>query len=595
VKILKLIQGTEVWHLHRATHLNASDSPAMLGVSSYKTRDQLIREKATGITPEVDSATQQRFDEGHRAEALARPLAEAIVGEDLFPCVGELGKFSASFDGLTMLGDTAFEHKSLNDKLRAAIRQQGGNANDFLPELYLVQMEHQCMVSGAERVLFMASKWAGDELVEERHCWYTADADRRARVVAGWEQFEVDVAAYQPEDGAAPVVIAGRAPEQLPALRVEVTGMVTASNLAEFKVNAMAVLGTINRDLQTDEDFANADKTVKWCKDVEEKLDLTKQQVLGQTADIAAVFRTMDEVAEETRRVRLELDRLVKTEKERRRSEIVSKGVADVRAHYETINATLGQHALHVPASIQSVVGEAIKGKKTITTIREAANGAAANLKIAASQTAERVRGNVAILAEYPDHAHLFADRVQLCASKEPADLRNLAVARIAEHREQQEAREVAQRERIRQEEVAKLERERAAEEQERAAAAERDRVAAEREEAERARAEQPVPQPVAAAPSPVQQLVQQIAEPTLPFDASPAPSGGPRRTVKLGEINARIAPLSITAEGLASIGFQPVGTERAAKLYAESDLLAIYRGMWRVIENAANQLKQAA
>ena len=48
-----LVQGSSAWHAHRATHDNASDAPAMMGCSSYKTRDQLIAELATGITPEV--------------------------------------------------------------------------------------------------------------------------------------------------------------------------------------------------------------------------------------------------------------------------------------------------------------------------------------------------------------------------------------------------------------------------------------------------------------------------------------------------------------------------------------------------------------
>jgi hypothetical protein len=88
-------------------------------------------------------------------------------------------------------------------------------------------------------------------------------------------------------------------------------------------------------------------------------------------------------------------------------------------------------------------------------------------------------------------------------------------------------------------------------------------------------------------APSPVQELVRDIAENTLPFSA-PAAAQATRTTVKLGDINARISPLSITADGLASLGFKPVGTDRAAKLYAESDLLSIYRALYRVIQTAA-------
>jgi predicted phage-related endonuclease len=581
VKILNLIQGTPEWHAHRATHFNASDAPIMLGVSTNRKRSELLHAAATGLPHEFSDFVQKRvIDPGHAYEAKARALAEEIVGEDLFPCVGENGKFSASFDGLTMLGDVAWEHKRLNETLREAIPADGtGAANECLPEMYLVQMEHQCLVSGADRVLFTATEWEGDNLVDERRCWYTTDSTLRARVVSGWLQFEADALDYQPEDVPA-VVPAGRAPNQLPVLRVEVTGMVTASNLTEFKANAFAVLDGINRDLRTDEDFANAAETVKWCESVEEKLALTKEQVLSQTADIAAVFQTMDEVSAETRRIRLELDKLVKTEKERRRSDIVAEAVRGVREHYDSINATLGQHAISVPPAIPAVIGEAIKGKKTLASIRDAANTAAATAKIDASQRADRVRANIAVLAALPDHTHLFADRVQLCATKEPADLQNLALARINEHREAEERRREADRERIRQEEADKLRRQ----QEEAAAQAGRERAAAE-------------PQaPVEAAPEPAPPSIEddlRAMEDPRPFEAAPA--SAPRRTVKLGDINARIAPLSITADGLAQLGFRPVGTERAAKLYAESDLISIYRAMWSVIQNAANEVKKAA
>ena len=106
-EILTLAQGSAAWHQHRATALNASDAPAMLGISPYKSRAELVRERATGIGPEVTPEQQRIFDRGHRIEALARPQAEAVIGEDLSPCVGTSGKFSASFDGITFTGDTA--------------------------------------------------------------------------------------------------------------------------------------------------------------------------------------------------------------------------------------------------------------------------------------------------------------------------------------------------------------------------------------------------------------------------------------------------------------------------------------------------------
>ncbi|WP_115539997.1 lambda-exonuclease family protein [Xanthomonas campestris] len=590
MKIINLIQGTPEWHAHRAIHLNASDAPAMLGCSPYKTRAQLVREVATGIGEEYDDATLQRFADGHRYEALARPIAEQIIGEDLYPCVGTEGKYSASFDGLTLLEETAFEHKSLNNDLRACMRDEGNGWG--LPKHYQVQMEQQLLVSGAARVLFMASKWNGDELVEERHCWYASNPDLRAELVAGWEQFEADVAAYEHVEKAEPAV-SGRAPETLPSLHIAVTGMVTASNLAEFKASALAVLNGINRELLTDDDFASAEQTVKWCKGVEDRLEATKQQILGQTADIDAVFRTMDDVAAEARRVRLELDKLVKVEKDNRRTQIVANGVQSVRDHYASINAGLDAHALAVPASLQADIGAVIKGKKSISSMQDAVGTAAANAKVAASQQAERVRANVRVLEmEMGTFAGLFHDRVQLCATKSPEDLRNLITARIAEQQRVDEQRLEAQREKIRQEEADKLAREQQEREeaQRRAdAQAEAARVAA-AAPAPAAPAPAVVSAPVAAAPAALSPALAQAVKSL----AASAPAQGVR--IKLGDINAKIAPLTITADGLAQLGFMPVTIERASKLYDAAELPAMFTAMQQVFARAAtDSFKQAA
>ena len=161
-EILTLAQGSAAWHQHRATALNASDAPAMLACSPYKSRSDFVRERATGLADaEIDAATARRFADGHRFEALARPLAEQIIGEDLSPCVGKRGKYSASFDGLSFMGDVAFEHKTLGNGLRAAMAP--GCTGADLPLHYRAQMEQQAMVSGCERILFMASQWDAED------------------------------------------------------------------------------------------------------------------------------------------------------------------------------------------------------------------------------------------------------------------------------------------------------------------------------------------------------------------------------------------------------------------------------------------------
>jgi putative phage-type endonuclease len=194
MKTHDLRQGTPEWAAYRATHFNASDAPAMLGVSPYKTRAKLLRELHTGVPTEVDAGTQKRFDNGHRLEALARPLAEELIGQELYPVVGSLDKHSASFDGLTLDETIGFEHKALNDELRAAFtdiatiapEHQERSAWRSLPVYHRAQMEQQIIVSGAERILFMTSDWdAEGNLLEEHHCWYFGDPKMRADIIAG--------------------------------------------------------------------------------------------------------------------------------------------------------------------------------------------------------------------------------------------------------------------------------------------------------------------------------------------------------------------------------------------------------------------------
>lgn len=557
-----LVQGTAEWHAYRAAHDNASDAPAMMGCSSYKTRDQLIAERATGIVPEVDAATQRLFDSGHRFEALARTLAEKIIGEDLYPCTGSLegSRMSASFDGLTMLEEIASEHKRLNKRLREALAVPGCTGAD-LPMEYQIQMEQQCAVSGCERVLFMASDWDdNDQLIEEMHCWYTPNLELRAQIIAGWEQFHKDVAAYvAPEAKPAPVV--GKTPDNLPALLIQVTGAVTASNLPEFKAHALEVFKGINRTLTTDQDFATAESTVKWCSDVESRLAAAKEHALSQTATIDELFKTIDDISAEARRTRLELDKLVKARKEEIRGEIVAGGVAALREHIAQLNAAMpADYMPQVPADFAG----AIKGKRTVDSLRSAVNDELARAKIEASNIATRIHANVKTL----EASGLVVPDAATLVLKAPDDL----AAVIAQRQAAEQARQDAERERIRQEEAARLQREAEAKARDDAAATE--------------------PAPVVAPPAPV---IEVAPANVVPMRAAAAPAertGTP--TLKLGTINERLGGVpTISADGLRSLGFEIVARERGACLYHEADFPLMLAALVRHIEGV--QAKAAA
>ncbi len=445
--IHEVAQGTEAWHTLRANHFTASEAPAMLGVSKHQTRTQLLQAKKSGITPDVDPATQRLFEQGHATEALARPIVERIIGEDLYPVVGTRGNLLASLDGIDMLETVVFEHKMLNQSLIEQIR-----AGELEPH-YWAQLEQQLYVSGAERAIFVCS-----DGTEENLHWlqYRPVPGRIEQILAGWKQFEEDLVAFELQAPAEPAAV-GRAPEHLPALHIEVTGMVTASNLQAFREHAVAVFGGISRDLQTDQDFANAESTVKWCKGVEERLEAAKQHALSQTASIDELFRTIDEISESARATRLELDKLVKARKEARRMEIKQAAEQALAAHIAAINARLGEVTL--PRITADFAG-AIKGKRTISSLQDAADSELARAKIEANAVAEKIETNLASLRELAaEHAFLFADAQQLVL-KANDDLVATIKARIADHQQAEQRRQEAERERIRAEEQARLQRE---------------------------------------------------------------------------------------------------------------------------------------
>lgn len=586
----KLQQGTAEWHAHRARHFNASDAPAMMGVSPYETRSELVKRLATGIEREVTAEMQLIFAEGHRSEALARPLADEIVDDDLYPVTGTYGKYSASFDGLTIDRSTAFEHKSLNAAIRAALpddTQQWDGA--LLPELYTVQMEQQCLVSDCERVLFLATKWDGDTLVEKREASYRPDAALRARIVAGWAQLEADVAAYVPTETIAKVVAA---PVQtLPAVSLRLNGALTvASNLPEISTALRAFIDRMVPKPATDQEFADAEAECKALKKVEDALESGETAALAELGDVDAMRRMVADLRGLARTTRLAREKQVAAEKENRRLQIVTDAARLLKAHIETLNVRLGKP--YMPP-VTADFGAAIKGKKNLDSMQDAVDTLLANTKIAANEKADLIQANLTTLRELgAEHKFLFVDAAQL-VMKANDDLTALVRTRIADHQRQEEAKAEAQRAQIRREEeerANRIAREQQANQQRQVEAAENQRLAIVRQEAinaeARAQAEIAAARNATALPAillddlagvaahvrhnmvaaiDAGQAIAAAQRPVLELAAEEVPA------LKLGQMTERLG-FALQGAFLATLGFEPSGRERAAPLYLESD-----------------------
>ncbi|PAA41371.1 Heme peroxidase [Pseudomonas fragi] len=525
MKVHNVQQGTPEWHALRSSYFTASEAPAMMGASKFQTRNDLLTMKKTGIVPDVTPQQQAAFDRGHATEEMARPLVEEMIGEELYPIVGTSGNLLASMDGATMLGDVLFEHKLWNEKVVTQIR-----AGALDPHYYW-QLEQQLLVSGAERVIFVCSDGTKDRFA---HLEYSPVAGRREQLLAGWAQFEQDLGEFVVKE--AKVEAIGAAPDQLPALRIDVTGMVTASNLDAFKSHALAVIGDINTDLSTDKDFADADATVKWCGEVEDKLRAAKEHALSQTESIDVLFKAIDDITAETRRKRLELEKLIKARKDIIRSDMVMDAAKALQAHIDQINETLNSR-IRMPRVPADFAG-AIKGKRTIDSLKEAADAELARAKIEASRIADLIRANLKSLNELAiKHGFLFHDAQELVL-KANDDLVALIKVRINEH-------ELQQAELKRQEE----------EKAQQLAAQQRQKAA-----------EPVVEQPVKAPQEP--ELVAATPIKTTAATQQPVDDG---QRIKLGDISTRLG-FTLSAEFLRSLGFEAVERKQGAQLYRASD-----------------------
>jgi len=567
-------------------------------MSRYVSRADLLHQKATGITKEPDDATQARFDRGHQAERSARPLAEKIIGEELAPLTMTADvdglALLASMDGITMENDIVWETKLWNQELSEAVK------TGDLPEHYTIQMDQQLLVSGASRCLFTCSDGTPERTV---HCWYETSPEKVSRLIAGWDQFASDLAAYVPEDRPAPVTPAPM--ESLPAVVVQVQGALTVGgNLDAFGLALRDFIARIPARPATDQQFADAEAACKALKRAEDALAQAEDGALAQISDVELMRRTVADLKDLARSTRLATEKLVKAEKDARRTEKVMAARRAFDKHVAACQLDIKGVRLNVP---MPDFGAAIKGLSSLASIDDKLTDALISSQAEVNTLASRIINNLQTLDSVPAYAHLFADRQEL-AYKDGETLGLLMQKRV----DAEAARIEAERERIRQEEErkaqaaaeAKAEAERArirAEEQqkaqaeaaEREAAAQRERTLAEAakpavtralEAIEREKEATPgkplAPAPIAAAP--VAAGIAPVAAVGSAADDAP--------TLTLGAINERLHPISVSAAGLAEFGIEPLATRKAAKLYSQAQFEQLCRAIVRCATDAIRE-----
>lgn len=554
MKTVNFKQGSPEWHAHRANHFNASDAPAMMGVSSYKTRNQLLHERKTGITTEVDAATQRRFDAGHRFEALARErIAENIINDELYPCVGVEWKLSASFDGLTMDGSIAFEHKTLNAKLKACTKSED------LHEEYHIQMQQQLIVSGASKCLFIASKWDDDDnLIDSVKFWYESKPNLAQAIKDGWAQFEKDLAEYVPAIAAVEAVIVEPV-MGLPMVSVQVAGELTASNLKDVTPIFDEFLSNSITKLETDEDFAKAEAQAKVARAAAKQCLAVNEQVIGQMLSVSEVTRIMTHYAERLNASALLQEKAVKEQKEFKKTIAKSERDALYAAHIAALNAELSPVSIELSSTDKPDFVSAMKNQRMLESVFNKLDTELARAKIAADAVARKVRANLSYLNENASEYRFLFNDLQQIAQKDEADFSALIKVRVSTHEEAQAAKLEAERAQMQREEQAK----------------------AERVAQEKLAVPQAQPDPIA--------VPQRLIMPLLTTE-SQAQIG--EATLTIGLISERLG-FTINAEFLSRIGFEPQQVGKYKK-YHESSFESICGAIIRHVSDVAFGLNAA-
>lgn len=179
MKIIQLTQGSQDWLNYRRTMRNASESAAVLGVNPWMTPYQLWLSKTGRSVTKATAAMHH----GTTMEPAARAAYEDQTGNIMQPLVLQDGPYSASLDGIDLGGQLIVEIKCPY-KGQASTLWNGALVAQ-VPDHYLLQIQHQLMVSGAT----LAHLWVFDGM-QGILLSVGPDPDAMDRIRHGWDQFQ---------------------------------------------------------------------------------------------------------------------------------------------------------------------------------------------------------------------------------------------------------------------------------------------------------------------------------------------------------------------------------------------------------------------
>ncbi len=232
--VQKLVQGSQEWLDYRRTLRNASETPAVMGISPWVSPYQLWLIKTGRTTQAVTKA----MTHGTQTEPQARAAYEAQTGYIMQPLVMQDGRYSASLDGITLEGNLIVEIKCPFRGRQSKLWKEAQAGT--VPPYYAAQIQHQLMVSGASE----AHLWvfADDEGLLLTVCRDEAAMDA---IRSAWDTF----AQYLEMDAPPPLSEADSVLRDDAAWRAAATAFAQAKRAADGADEALEVARTKLLDL----------------------------------------------------------------------------------------------------------------------------------------------------------------------------------------------------------------------------------------------------------------------------------------------------------------------------------------------------------
>lgn len=417
-----LTQGDTAWHAFRAEHFGASEASCVLGLSPYKTRDELLAEKKTGLTKEVDARTQAVFDKGHLVEKMALPIVEKMVETDLYPVTMSFGKLSASCDGLDIENVVAWENKQFNQAHYDQVLR------GELPEIHWPQCQQVLYVTGAKKLFFTISDGTEEKTAG---VWVLPDKNLQEKIIAGWAQFEKDLETFVPPQKT--VKVEAEAVKSLPVPSIVAQGALVASNLNEVTPYFDNYLATVKTELATDQDFADGEVNAKHCRESAKSLKNVAKAVIGQIVEINDAVSVLEQYAAKFDAMGLRLEKAVKEQKEQIKANAILDAKRELQSHVQSLEKEIFPIKLNFPYPDYAGV---IKGVRTIESMQSRINDAQAEGKILSDAMALDIREKLTWFKSFTgDWAFIFTD-LQTIVFKPMDDFKLLVESRVKEAEE---------------------------------------------------------------------------------------------------------------------------------------------------------------